>query len=502
MASEEAKYNSVTGSEEKLDQQEQAENTAKFEMQQKRSPFDGVESETGKLLDDDGRPMRTGNTWTATAHIITAVIGSGVLSLSWSFAQMGWIAGPLVLFSFALCTWYTSKLLADCYRYPHPVTGRRNYIYMDAVKVNVSARSHLICGVMQYSNLVGTSIGYTIATATSAVAVQKSNCYHSHGRDSPCLASTTSYIAVFGVIQIFLSQIPNFGDLWWLSYVAAIMSFTYATIGLGLGISRAAEGGHSYGSVSGVKIGTDVTEAQKVWNIFAALGNMAFAYSFSMILIEIEDTIRSPPPENKQMKKATLWGTSVTTAFYMSVAIAGYLAFGDAAPGNLLTGFFTPYWLVDFANVCIVIHLIGAYQVYTQPVYQFAERWVARRWSKRSFHSRGYTVRLPGGSDFRLNWFRLTWRTTYVIITTIISMLLPFFNAVLGIIGALAFWPLTVYYPVVMYMNQHKTPRWSGTWIALHSLSFVTFLVSAAGLIGSVAGIVTDLSQVKPFEKI
>lgn len=82
---------------------------------------------------------------------------------------MGWIAGPLVLFSFALCTWYTSRLLADCYRYPHPVTGRRNYIYMDAVKVNVSARSHLICGIMQYSNLVGTSIGYTIATATSAV---------------------------------------------------------------------------------------------------------------------------------------------------------------------------------------------------------------------------------------------------------------------------------------------------------------------------------------------
>ncbi|KAG6541568.1 hypothetical protein Mapa_017040 [Marchantia paleacea] len=63
------------------------------------------------------------------------------------------------------------------------------------------------------------------------------------------------------------------------------------------------------------------------------------------------------------MKKATLWGTSVTTAFYMSVAISGYLAFGDATPGNLLTGFFTPYWLVDFANVCIVIHLIGAYQV-------------------------------------------------------------------------------------------------------------------------------------------
>lgn len=64
------------------------------------------------------------------------------------------------------------------------------------------------------------------------------------------------------------------------------------------------------------------------------------------------------------MKKATFISISTTTFFYMSVAICGYTAFGDAAPGNLLTGFSTPYWLVDFANTCIVIHLIGAYQVH------------------------------------------------------------------------------------------------------------------------------------------
>lgn len=77
-----------------------------------------------------------------------------------------------------------------------------------------------------------------------------------------------------------------------------------------------------------------------------------------------QDTIKSPPSESSQMKKATLLGIITTTFFYMSVAIAGYAAFGDAAPGNLLTGFSTPYWLVDFANTCIVIHLIGAYQVH------------------------------------------------------------------------------------------------------------------------------------------
>ena len=79
----------------------------------------------------------------------------------------------------------------------------------------------------------------------------------------------------------------------------------------------------------------------------------------------MQDTIRSSPPENKTMKRATLYGILTTTAFYMSVGCAGYAAFGNNAPGNLLTGFgfYNPYWLVDFANACIVVHLVGAYQV-------------------------------------------------------------------------------------------------------------------------------------------
>lgn len=109
-----------------------------------------------------------GTAFTAAAHIITAVIGSGVLSVPWSIGQMGWVAGPIVLLLFAWCTLYTSRLLADCYRHPDPVTGKRNYIYMDAVKVNLSKRSYWLCGLTQYSNLVGTSIGYTITTATAA----------------------------------------------------------------------------------------------------------------------------------------------------------------------------------------------------------------------------------------------------------------------------------------------------------------------------------------------
>ncbi|XP_073123551.1 uncharacterized protein [Henckelia pumila] len=58
-----------------------------------------------KCYDDDGRLKRTGTLWTASAHIITAVIGSGVLSLAWATAQLGWIAGPTILFLFSFVTY-------------------------------------------------------------------------------------------------------------------------------------------------------------------------------------------------------------------------------------------------------------------------------------------------------------------------------------------------------------------------------------------------------------
>ena len=82
-----------------------------------------------------------GNVWTASAHIITAVIGSGVLSLAWSMAQLGWIAGPVALLAFAVVTYSTSLLLANCYRSPDLVTGKRNYTYMDAVQSNLGLSS-------------------------------------------------------------------------------------------------------------------------------------------------------------------------------------------------------------------------------------------------------------------------------------------------------------------------------------------------------------------------
>jgi hypothetical protein len=54
----------------------------------------------------------------------------------------------------------------------------------------------------------------------------------------------------------------------------------------------AANGGFK-GSLTGISIGADVTSTQKIWHSLQAFGDIAFAYSFSNILIEIQ--VSKPP---------------------------------------------------------------------------------------------------------------------------------------------------------------------------------------------------------------
>ncbi|XP_057440947.1 probable amino acid permease 7 [Lotus japonicus] len=435
---------------------------------------------------------RTGNVWSAVAHIITGVIGAGVLSLAWSVAQLGWIAGPLAILLFAGTTLASTNLLCDCYRFPDPEYGTiTSSSYMGAVKLYLGDIREKVCGVLVHASLFGTTTAYVITSATSIRAILKSNCYHKEGHHAPCQYGDSMYMVLFGVVQVIMSFIPDLHNMAWVSVVAAIMSLTYSTVGLGLGIKTVIENGRMMGSVTGVPTSNI---ADKLWLVFQALGDIAFAYPYTVILLEIEDTLESPPPENKTMKKASMIAILTTTSFYLCCACFGFAAFGNQTPGNLLTGFgfYEPYWLIDFANACIVLHLVGGYQIYCQPIYSAVDRWCSRNYPNSGFVNNFYRLKLPLLPAFQLNMLRICFRTAYVISTTGLAILFPYFNQVLGVLGALGFWPLGIYFPVEMYFVQNKVEAWSRKWLVLRSFSFVCFLVTVLGLIGSLEGIVSE----------
>ncbi|XP_058089872.1 amino acid permease 2-like isoform X2 [Magnolia sinica] len=261
-----------------------------WEMELKIAKMNGseVQPQSPSLCsDDNGCIKRTGNVWTTSARIITAVISSGLPFLAWAIAQLGWIAGPTVMFLFSLVFYYTASLLADCYQSGDPVTGKRNNTYSDAVRANLGGVKVKICGVIEYLYLFGVAIGYTVTASISMMAIKRSNCFHKSGGKHPCQLSSNHYMIMFGISEIIFCQIPIINQIFCLSVVTAVMSFTYSSIGLGLGIARVAARSSFKGSLTGISIGT-VTQTQKIWRSFQALGDIASAYSHLTILIKIQ----------------------------------------------------------------------------------------------------------------------------------------------------------------------------------------------------------------------
>ncbi|KAL8511170.1 hypothetical protein ACS0TY_017844 [Phlomoides rotata] len=453
---------------------------------------DVEELSSSSASDSNDSFERTGSVLSAIAHLINATIGSGVLSLAWCVAQLGWIAGPLCIVAFGAVTLISSNLLCDCYKYPHPETGHiRNRSYAKAVKSYLGKKKANFIGVFIYESFYGFDIAFTITAAISMRAIMQSNCYHKNGHDAPCEYGNTNFMLVYGAVQLFLAQIPDLQETYILSIIAAAMSFGYASIGLGLGMAKTighAKKGVVKGNLSGIQ---GVSSTEKAFLVFQAIGDIAFTYSYNIIVLDIQDTLKEPR-ENIKMKKALRIGVSITTFFFLCCGCFGYAAFGDKAPGNLLTdfAFYEPYWLVDLGNVCIALHLMGGYPMYSQPLFAAVERKVKKMYPDSEFVNKEYTKQVPLVPRIRMNLFRLCFRSAYVVSTTAIAIVFPYFNQVLGVIGALNFWPVMIYFPIQMYLKQNDVKPWTPIWMFLQGVKVVCFICSALALVGSVQGLV------------
>ncbi|XP_058075789.1 amino acid permease 2-like [Magnolia sinica] len=444
---------------------------------------------------DNGHIERTGDVWTTSARVIGVSIGPAVPFLAWAIAQLGWIVGPALMFLFSFVFCYTATLLADCYQL--------NQSYNNAVRANLGEVKAKICRVFEFLYPLGMAIVAMITASISMMAIKRSDCFHESGEKNPCHMSSNLYMIMLGVSEIIFSQIPNFEKNRWVRYITPIMSFIYLSVGLCLGVAQVAARRSFKGSLTGISIGT-VTQTRKIWRSFQAVGDIAASYSHLPILNTIQNTIKSPPSEAKTMKKATLLSLTITTAYKTLCFCIVYATFGDCTPTTLLAGFgfYNPFWLLDFGNMAIIIHLASVYQLCCRPLFAFVEKWAIQRWPNSEFTTREIPVPIPGFCTYKLNLFRLVWRSIFVVATTVISMIFPFSNDVAGMVGGLGFWPLTVYFPVEIYIVQMKIPKWSVEWVCLQILSLACLIFSVAALVGSIAGMVFDLKPYPPFKII
>lgn len=98
----------------------------------------------------------------------------------------------------------------------------------------------------------------------------------------------------FGAMEIVLSQFPNLEKVTFLSVIATVTSFIYSLIALGLSIAKLSTTHKIKGTIMVAHVGKDIATSTKVWHVFQALGNVAFAYTYAWLLLEIQVIFYQP----------------------------------------------------------------------------------------------------------------------------------------------------------------------------------------------------------------
>lgn len=106
--------------------------------------------------------------------------------------------------------------------------------------------------------------------------------------------------------------------------------------------------------------------ADYIFRVFNALGQISFAYAGHAVVLEIQATVPSTPekPSRVPMWKGAVWAYFINAICYFPVAFIGYWAFGQDVADNVLVALERPSWLIAAANLMVVIHVIGSYQVF------------------------------------------------------------------------------------------------------------------------------------------
>ncbi|KAK9114815.1 hypothetical protein Syun_021612 [Stephania yunnanensis] len=413
--------------------------------------------------DVDPRP-RNAKWWYSAFHTVTAIVGAGVLGLPYAMAYLGWGPGVVILllsWCITLFTLWQMIQLHEC------IPGVRFDRYYELGQYAFGPKlGPWIVLPQQLIVQVGCDIVYMVTGGKCLKKFMELTC-------NDCTRLKQSYwICIFGAIHFILAQLPNFNSVAGISLAAAVMSLSYSTISWVGCVSRGRIENVSYGYKR-------TTPVDMMFRVFNALGEISFAFAGNGVILEIQATIPSTPekPSKVPMWKGALTAYFITAICYFPVALIGYWAFGQDVDDNLLMALKHPEWLIAAANLMVVVHVIGSYQVYAMPVFDMLENVMVKHFDFR----RGLLL-------------RLITRTTYVGLTLFVGVTFPFFGDLLGFFGGFGFASTSYFLPCIIWLTIKKPRKFTTSWLINWACICIGMFIMFASTIGGFRNIVIDAS--------
>ncbi|XP_043809327.1 lysine histidine transporter 1 [Manihot esculenta] len=395
------------------------------------------------------------------------MVGAGVLGLPYAMSQLGWGPGAVVMVLSWIITLYTLWQMVEMHEM---VPGKRFDRYHELGQHAFGEKLGLWLIVPQQLMVeVGINIVYMVTGGKSLKKFHDTIC-----QDCKDI-KTTYFIMIFASVHFFLSHLSSFNSIAGVSLAAAAMSLSYSTIGWVASLDKGVQPDVQYTPRASTCTG-------EIFNFFSALGDVAFAFAGHNVVLEIQATIPSTPekPSKKPMWKGVIVAYVVVALCYFPVAFIGYWVFGNKVEDNVLISLQKPRWLVAVANMFVVIHVIGSYQVFAMPVFDMLEAFLVLKMKfKPSLILRFIT------------------RTLYVALTMFLAMSFPFFGGLLSFFGGFAFAPTTYYLPCIIWLVLYKPKKFSLSWLANWVCIIIGVLLMVLAPIGALRQIILEAKDFK-----
>lgn len=380
-------------------------------------------------------------------NIVCVVAGTGILGLPLALKQGGWM-GMLVLVLAWLMSTYTSIILIRCL-YANDVG--RLYTYKDIATAAYGAIGGWITFFFNAWILLGAPILYMVLTGANLNQLCKGTVAE--------LDSVTWTIIASVVVSIPFVFLKTMKEVAWVSAIGVVaIVITVLVVLIMSAIDKPNQ----------VNVHHDVV----IWEMFpVALATISFSFGGNVVYPHVEASMKNP----QNWPKVAAGGLSTCAAMYIIVAVSGYLVYGTSVVSPVYNS------IPEGAGQTVAIVVITINVMTSAPI-------LTTSFSLDLEEMFNVTVERFGKvKEFLI---RAAIRIAIMVVITVIACTVPFFSALMSLIGAFANCALIFIFPVVFYFK--LTGLRNKPWYELAWCVLVVIL----GCVGLVFGTIEAIKEI------